>query len=71
MSHSLSIFSVTGALIMEITYGMDIKSHEDKFLRAAEQGLEHVQSAMIPGTFLVDTFPICLSPNPRIPVISD
>jgi len=55
---------------MEITYGMEIKSHEDKFLQAAERALEHLESAMIPGGFLVDTFPICLSPDPRIPVIS-
>jgi len=68
--HLLSISSVTGALIMEITYGMEIKSHEDKFLQAAERALEHLESAMIPGGFLVDTFPICLSPDPRIPVIS-
>jgi len=56
---------------MEMTYGMDIKSHEDKFLQAADQALEHFERAMIPGAFLVDTFPICLSPNPRIPVTPD
>jgi len=37
--HSLPMPSATGALIMEITYGMDIKSHEDKFLQAAERAL--------------------------------
>jgi len=66
--HLLPILSATGALIMEMTYGMDIKSHEDKFLQAAERALHYVDSAMVPGAFLVDTFPICLSADPRIPV---
>ena len=48
---------------MEMTFGMDIKSHEDKFLQASERALQHVQRAMIPGAFFVDTFPICLSLN--------
>ena len=43
---------------MEMTYGMDIKSHEDKFLQAAEMAMEQFESTMIPGAFLVDTFPI-------------
>jgi len=54
-----------------MTYGMDIKSHEDKFLQAADRALEHFERAMIPGAFLVDTFPICLFPSPRIPVTPD
>jgi len=53
---------------MEMAYGIDIKSHEDKFLQAADQALKHFETAMIPGAFLVDTLPICLSLNPRIPV---
>jgi len=55
---------------MEITYGMEIESHEEKFLQAVEQAVEYLENAMIPGAFLVDTLPICLSPNPRIPVIT-
>jgi hypothetical protein len=43
---------------MEITYGMDIKSHEDKFLQAAEQAMRCLERAVTPGAFLVDTFPI-------------
>ena len=50
---------MTGALIMEMTYGMDIKSHEDKFLQASEKAMEYLESAITPGAFLVDTFPIC------------
>ena len=50
--------SVTGALIMDITYDLDIKSHEDKFLRTAERAMEWGERAVVPGAFLVNTFPI-------------
>ena len=50
--------SVTGALIMDITYDLDIKSHEDKFLQAAERAMEWGEGAVLPGAFLVNTFPI-------------
>jgi len=43
---------------MEITYGIDTKYHKDEFLQTAEHALEHVEKAMVPGAFLVDTFPI-------------
>jgi hypothetical protein len=55
----ISVFSsVTGALIMEITYGLNIESHEDKFLQTAEHAMEYIEKIMVPGAFLVDTFPI-------------
>ena len=50
--------SMTGALVMDITYGLDIKSHEDKFLQSAEHAMQLADRVMIPGAFLVDTFPI-------------
>ena len=52
---------------MDITYGLDIKSHEDPFLQAAERAHECGKSTMIPGAFLVDTFPICSS-DPPFPI---
>ena len=51
--------STTGALIMSLTYGFDIKSHEDRFLAAAERALATLEEATVPGAFLVDTFPVC------------
>ena len=51
--------SVTGALIMEITYGLDIKSHEDQFLQAVEHAIEYTEKVMVPAAFLVDALPIC------------
>jgi len=50
--------SLTGALIMDITYGMDIKSHEDQFLQAAERAMGYAEKTMVPGAFLIDTVPI-------------
>ena len=50
--------STTGALIMSLTYGLDIKSHEDPFLSAAERALTIIEEVTVPGAFLVDTFPI-------------
>ena len=43
---------------MEITYGLNTESHEDRFLQAAERGMNYSQSVLVPGAFLVDTFPI-------------
>ena len=64
------LLSVTGGLIMDITYSLDIKSHEDPFLQAAERAMECVERAMVPGASLVDTFPIRSSippaPSPQV-----
>ena len=43
---------------MDITYGMDIKSHENKFLQAAERAMQQAERTNVPGAFLVDTIPI-------------
>jgi hypothetical protein len=51
-------FSVTGALIMSLTYGFNLKSHDDPFLLAAERALHTLEAVAVPGAFLVDTFPI-------------
>ena len=48
---------------MEMTYGIDVKSHEDEFLQAAERAMELFESAIVPGAFLVDIFPIFSSPS--------
>ena len=56
---------------MEMAYGMEIDSHEDRFLQASEHGMKHLGRAVKPSAFLVDTFPICLSLNFRIPAIPD
>ena len=59
----IPIAGVAGALITEMTYGMDTKSHEDKFMQASQRAMEHFESIMVPGAFLVGTFPIRSSPD--------
>lgn len=46
---------------MDITYGLDIKSHEDQFLQAAERAMQLAGRTLVPGAFLVDTIPIRVS----------
>ena len=55
---------------MEIAYGLDVKSHNDKYLQAAERAMDCAREAMVPGAFLVDTFPI-RSFSPQSPAHSD
>jgi hypothetical protein len=50
---------------MDITYGMDIKSHEDQFLQAVELAMQYAERAVVPGAFLVDTIPIRMSATSR------
>ena len=57
------VSSIHPALITEMTHGMDTKSHEDKFSQASQRAMDHFESAMVPGAFLVDTFPIRSSPG--------
>ena len=42
---------------MRVVYGIDIKTYDDKFIRAAEEASETVASTTIPGKFLVDVIP--------------
>jgi hypothetical protein len=43
---------------MEMTYGIDITSEDDRFMRAAAEALSVVNRVMVPGAFLVDVVPI-------------
>lgn len=47
-----------GALIMEMTYGINIATREDKYLQAVEVAMDGLKRAAVPGAFLVDTIPI-------------
>ena len=44
---------------MSLTYGFEIKSHDDPFLVAAKRGSVVMNEVAAPGAFLVDAFPIC------------
>lgn len=44
-----------GSMIMEISYGLDVKSPEDEYLRLAREGNEIFMKAFVPGKYLVET----------------
>lgn len=48
---------MTGAVVMSLTYGLEITSHDDPFLSSAERALAIMEEVAVPGAFLVDTFP--------------
>ncbi|GJJ15722.1 hypothetical protein Clacol_010000 [Clathrus columnatus] len=48
----------SGAAILEITYGMQPKSETDPFVILSEETIAEITRAGLPGTYLVDIFPI-------------
>jgi len=44
---------------MSITYGIDVKSADDRFLNASLEASHTIVAALVPGKFLVDVIPIC------------
>ncbi|KAK6977688.1 cytochrome P450 [Favolaschia claudopus] len=49
---------MAGALVMDITYGIDVREDEDPYIRVAEEAMYGMSVASIPGAFLVDSVPI-------------
>jgi len=49
---------LAGSLTLSIAYGLNVESENDKFYAAAEEAMEAVAIALVPGSFLVDAFPI-------------
>lgn len=43
---------------MDIAYGIDVRSNENPYMKAARQGAISFGMALAPGASLVDTFPI-------------
>lgn len=54
----MPVTSAIAALVMEMTYGLNITSNEDRFLRTAIEAIEVATRAMVPGKYLVDIIPI-------------
>ena len=52
-----SASSMTGSLIISVTYGHDVQGRDDPVLNVAEGALAALTHALNPGTFLV----VCLS----------
>lgn len=43
---------------MDATYGIDVKSKDDKYITAPEESIKGLVKALTPGTFLAEGFPI-------------
>ena len=43
---------------MELTYGIDVKSLDDEYMRLVQEGNDIFMKAFVPGKYLVETFPI-------------
>ncbi|KAJ6580641.1 cytochrome P450 [Mycena capillaripes] len=46
-----------GALMMDVTYGIDVRSSDDPYITLAKDAMHGFSVATIPGAFLVDTIP--------------
>lgn len=65
--HCSPQFSLTGSLMLMIMYGIRSKSEKDTHFVMTQRAAAAVGRALVPGAFLVDTFPICkcIWPGPR------
>ncbi|KAJ7438060.1 cytochrome P450 [Mycena latifolia] len=48
---------MAGTLIMDVTYGIDVNTSNNQYIDLAEEAMNGLSVASIPGRFLVDTFP--------------
>ncbi|KAJ7445544.1 cytochrome P450 [Mycena galericulata] len=51
---------LTGAIILRITYGIEVQEQEDPFVTLIEKANDNFNVATVPGAFLVDVFPVLL-----------
>ena len=47
-----------GSSVMRIAYGIEVDAGHDKYLKIVEEGLAVFSAALVPGKYLVETFPI-------------
>ena len=57
-SFALSVASTVGALVMEMTYGLNITNNKDQFLQALVEATGIIARVLVPGAFLVDIIPM-------------
>jgi hypothetical protein len=48
----------TGAVILKITHGYDVRERDDPLVALADRATEQFSMACLPGAFLVDVLPI-------------
>ncbi|KAJ7894417.1 cytochrome P450 [Mycena olivaceomarginata] len=49
---------MTAALVMNVTYGINVLPSNDPYIRLAEDAMHAISIAGVPGAFLVDTIPV-------------
>ncbi|KAJ7620379.1 cytochrome P450 [Roridomyces roridus] len=54
----VNIRYTAGALILKITYGIDVLPRDDPYIKTAEEAMHAFGIAFVPGTFLVDSIPV-------------
>ncbi|KAJ6465391.1 cytochrome P450 [Mycena sanguinolenta] len=59
-SISAHLRKLTGAIILRITYGIEVEEEEDPFVTLIENANDNFNVATTPGAFLVDVFPAML-----------
>jgi len=52
----------TGSIALSIAYDIQVDSTENPYFRIAEEALESLEEALVPGAFLVEFLPIRESP---------
>lgn len=52
--------SLTGALTMDVMYGIEVLPENDPYINTAEKSMASLAEAVIPGSFLADFLPTCM-----------
>jgi len=50
---------MAGSTILDISYGLDIGTSDDPYIKRAEECLQIIDKAGNPGAFFVDIVPAC------------
>ena len=53
-----AIHRLTGSLALSIAYGIEAENPDNEFFRMYHDVLGAISEALVPGTFLVDVFPL-------------
>lgn len=56
-------FRMSGSLMMDVTYGIDVRSLDDPYLVIVGKAIEALDVGLAPASFLVDNMPWCEFPN--------
>lgn len=51
------IFSMSGEIIMSITYGIEVQPKDDPYIITAQRAVYSLATGVVPGGFLVNSFP--------------